>query len=175
MYCIKCGSQNTETTRYCNRCGTNLEELREVATHGLPPPTTSTPVLGPSHVWFILLATVALAIVGLGTVFGCLIALANSPLAGTSSLAPTLLLLGLGGVSATAFMVSRMVRLMTSASQRAALQQGSPPAPRIAAQPDVALPEPPHLEPVASVVEHTTSRLPDYAPPPREGPPRHRQ
>jgi hypothetical protein len=173
MYCIKCGTQNPVATRYCNRCGTNLEELREVATHGLTPLQPHLqPLVGPKHVWLVLVLSAILGIAGLGTVVGLLTALVHSPLADHDSLMPVLVLLGLGGVAGTAFMVSRLLRLVSTAVPALDPPQTGAAPKRISAPPELSLPEANRMEGVPSVVEHTTARLPDYAPPHHEEPPR---
>ena len=41
MYCIDCGTQNLDSTRYCKSCGADLETLRYVLTQPLASGTTS--------------------------------------------------------------------------------------------------------------------------------------
>lgn len=54
MYCPRCGSQNTETTKYCRKCGLSLQQVvNYVSTGGTgalttPPPATPFPAPPPS-------------------------------------------------------------------------------------------------------------------------------
>ncbi|MGB5038387.1 MAG: zinc ribbon domain-containing protein, partial [Blastocatellia bacterium] len=75
MYCIDCGTQNLETTRYCSRCGSNLEVLRSALTQPLTQESTS--LIGPRHVGAILAVTAIIGVVGFAAIFGAIIALSD--------------------------------------------------------------------------------------------------
>lgn len=169
MHCVNCGTQNLETTRYCKSCGANLEVLRQALSQNVSSgPLT---LIGPRHVGAILALSAVLGLGGLGIVFGCLVALSISigPTLG-NGLFPLLLMLGAVGVTGVCFIVGSLLRMLkaqpsSTASGPTIVQsviEGRPSS-RV-------LPE--FHEPMSSIVESTTSRLPNYAPPHSDGPSR---
>lgn len=169
MYCIDCGTQNLDTTRYCKSCGADLETVRYALTQPLASGGTS--LIGPRHVWFILVMSGLTGLGGLGIVFGVLMVLAGivGPTLG-GGIFPLLFLLGAIGTAGVCFIVFMMLRMLRTSSN------GAPrPAPSGPLPPRMQAPEPPRQlnstrfrEGMPSVVEHTTSRLGEYAPPPRD-------
>jgi len=169
MHCVNCGTQNLETTRYCKSCGANLEVLRQALTQKAS--TGALSLIGPRHVGAILALSALLGLGGLGIVFGCLVALSISigPSLG-NGLLPLLLFLGAVGVTGVCFIVGSLLRMLKTPSPSNA---SGPPIVQALIEGNAssrALPD--YHEPVSSVVEHTTSRLPSYAPPQTDAPPR---
>jgi hypothetical protein len=169
MHCVNCGTQNLETTRYCKSCGANLELLRQALTQNLSSGPLS--LIGPKHVGAILALSTIIGLGGLGIVFGCIVGLAKTIGASLGNdLLPLLLMLGMVGVAGICIIVVSLLRTLRVPQPKS---QATPPIPVVQA-----VLEPPtqsHLlssyrEPVSSVVENTTSRLGNYAPPEREGP-----
>lgn len=165
MFCIDCGTQNLESTRYCSRCGSNLEVLRTALTQPLMQESTS--LVGPRHVGAILTVTALIGIVGFCAVFGSIIALSDilSPRIG-GGIVPVILFAGGFGVFGLVMIIRMLLGLLNGAkgpgSVPAVAQRLAPP------QQNAALPPAAFRQPVPSVVEHTTARLGNYAPPPDE-------
>ena len=162
MYCIDCGTQNLDSTRYCSRCGLNLEGLCAALTQPLTQESTS--LIGQRHVGAILAVTALIGIVGFCAVFGSIIALSDilSPRIG-GGIVPVILFAGGFGVFGLVMIIRMLLGLLNGA--KAAVPTG-PLAARLAAPPQqVALPPSAFRQPVPSVVEHTTARLGNYAPP----------
>ncbi|MBK6425379.1 MAG: zinc ribbon domain-containing protein [Blastocatellia bacterium] len=165
MYCIDCGTQNLETTRYCSRCGSNLEVLRSALTQPLTQESTS--LIGPRHVGAILAVTAIIGVVGFAAIFGAIIALSDilGPRIG-GGIVPVILFAGGIGVFGLVMIIRMLLGLLNGA--KGAASAHAAPA-RLAAPPQhAALPPPAFRQPVGSVVEHTTARLANYAPPPDE-------
>jgi zinc ribbon protein len=163
MHCVNCGTQNLETTRYCKSCGANLEVLRQALTQNLSSGPLS--LVGPKHVGAILFLSTVIGLGGLGIVFGCLVALANSIGASLGKdLLPLLLMLGMAGVAGICIIVVSLLRTLRGA---ASARRAAPPIPVAQAvlEPAVQNPALPSYREPVSVVEHTTARLGNYAPP----------
>ncbi len=162
MYCIDCGTQNLDTTRYCSRCGANLEILRTALTQPLTQESTS--LIGPRHVGGILTVTAIIGVVGFAAIFGAIIALSDilSPRIG-GGIVPVILFAGGFGVFGLVMIIRMLLGLLNGAKSGV---PGAIVAPRLPAPPQqAALPPPAFRQPVPSVVEHTTARLANYAPP----------
>ena len=171
MHCIDCGTQNLDTTRYCQRCGANLEVLRQALTSNLQSGPLS--LIGPKHVGLILTMASLVALGGTTVVFLALTILANilgSSLGG--GIFPLLFLLGVVGIGGVVIVVSSLLKMLRqgqAAKQQAAMpvvQQMVLDTPARSA----VLPPPAYRQGIPSVVEHTTANLPNYAPPPPEDP-----
>ena len=168
MHCVDCGTQNLDSTRYCKSCGANLEVVRQALTQNLSSGPVS--LIGPKHVGLILLLSTFGGIFGLGIVFGFLVSLSKSIGASLGNgLLPLLMILGLFGVTGVCIIVLSLLRMLRVPVPK----QTGPLAPVVAAALD-APPQgrelPSYREGVPSVVEHTTARLANYAPPDREDP-----
>jgi hypothetical protein len=168
MHCVDCGTQNLDSTRYCKSCGANLEVVRQALTQSLS--TGPVTMIGPRHVGLILMLATFGGIFGLGIVFGFIVSLARAigPSLG-NGLLPLLMLLGLFGVAGVCIIVLSLLRMLRIPAAR---QTGPlPPAANAALDaPPQGQALPSYREGVPSVVEHTTARLANYAPPEREDP-----
>lgn len=169
MHCVDCGTQNLDSTRYCKSCGANLEVVRQALTQN----HSSAPVslVGPKHVGLILILATFAGIFGMGIVFGFIVTLAKTIGAALGNgLLPLLMILGLFGVTGVCLIVLSLLRMLRVP---AAPKHTGPLSPVVNAALDAppqghALPS--YREGVPSVVEHTTARLANYAPPDREDP-----
>ena len=168
MHCVNCGAQNLETTRYCKNCGANLEVLRQALTQGVS--TGPLTMIGPKHVGPILILSGFVGVGGLLIVFSCLAALSRTLASQGSELLLFLFFLGLLGITGVCVIVISLLRM---------LRAPAPPKPTSTGQlltevlesvapPQRALGD--FSKPVSSVVEHTTARLGDYAPPDHDTP-----
>src|SRR5512135_2356498 len=63
MYCPNCGSQNADTSRFCQRCGQALPAITPIVQSPTPTPVT-TGTRSRSGWWLGLLVILALAVVG---------------------------------------------------------------------------------------------------------------
>lgn len=168
MHCVNCGTQNLETTRYCKSCGANLEVLRQALTQNLSSGPVS--LIGPRHVWLILVMSAILGISGLGIVFGSVVALARviGPTLG-GALLPLLFLVTGIGVGGICIIVTSLLRMLKTSARQPQQFQSAPVAQAVLEPRPQSHALPGHREPV-SVVEHTTARLANYAPPDHENP-----
>jgi hypothetical protein len=166
MHCIQCGTQNNETTRYCNRCGANLEALRQAIASPIAPEPPA--AIGPRHTSLILILSAIVAIAGFGMVFGMLATMATAPTrVPEGDIIGLMIFMTLAGIAGTCFVVWLLMRLLTRPTAGPAAAEPAKPAALRGAQ-SPALP-PARVEPITpSVVEHTTARLAEYAPPPRK-------
>lgn len=164
MHCIDCGTQNLDTTRYCSRCGANLEVLRTALTQPLGQDTSS--LIGPRHVGGVLSVVAIIGVVGFVTIFGAVLALSDilAPQIG-GAIVPVIFFAAGFGVFGLVMIIRMLLGLLSG-------RKGSPLAPSAMTSAAVsspaqqaALPAPSYRHPVGSVVEHTTSRLGDYASP----------
>ncbi|HQR40534.1 MAG TPA: zinc ribbon domain-containing protein [Blastocatellia bacterium] len=171
MHCIDCGTQNLETTRYCSRCGANLEVLRQALTSNLSSgPLT---MIGPKHVGLILVMSGLVGLGGVTVVFLGLTILAN--ILGTSlggGILPLLLFLGIVGIGGVVLVVMSLLKMLRAGQSAKnatppVIQQMMLDAPGRSA---VLPPANSYRQGIPSVVEHTTANLPNYAPPPPEDP-----
>ena len=157
MYCPVCGSESTQGLNYCKRCGTNLTATTNPirATEAI----SSAKLTGAA--WAVALATVAVALGGLGIVFNSAVGLLRpspfgpQPISGTSTIVALMVAFG----SATVFGTVALLILLFSRFLGAA-QESRGPA-RLAKQPPVAgeykpaeIAPPPSV--VGSVTEQTT-------------------
>jgi hypothetical protein len=163
MYCITCGTQNPEHTRYCNRCGVNLETLRNAATGQLTLPPAS--ALNSRHVTSILVVSTLLGLGGLLLLLGCLIAVASADSADRHQIAPAAVMIGMLAIGAMGFIIWRLLKMIPTAAavpapEPPALHRHVPPIPTPQSLPSAVRPDV-----IPSVVEHTTHNLPHYSPP----------
>src|SRR5215469_10071343 len=118
MLCIQCGTQNSDATRYCTRCGSNLETLalllnRDASEDDDYKPA---PILGPKHAGLILVSVALITIIGLLTVFITIGVLATQPSRiNDHDLAPMLFFLGAVGLAAVCLIVGMLLRMVSSA------------------------------------------------------------
>jgi len=167
MYCIDCGTQNLDTTRYCSRCGSNLEVLRHALTQPLTAPETAS-LISQRHVWLILTLSGLVSVVGISVVFGVLFGLADTLVDRIGGgVIPLLFVVGGIGIAGVVLIVRSLLKLLNT-SGPARTPTGPLVAQLAAPRQNVALPAPPYPQPVGSVVEHTTARLGNYAPPNEE-------
>ena len=171
MHCVNCGTQNLDTTRYCKSCGANLEVLRQALTQNLSSGPVS--LIGPKHVGAILALSAIVGVGGLGIVFGAIIALSVSigPSLG-KELFPLLFLLGAVGVAGVCIIVTSLLRMLRGGAPAKQVGPAVPVAQAVLEPHAQSQALPGYREPVSSVVEHTTARLGNYAPPDRETPER---
>src|SRR5215472_2787995 len=96
MLCIQCGTQNSDATRYCTRCGSNLETLALLLNRdSFEDDSKPVPILGPKHAGLILVSVALISIIGLLTVFIGIGVLATAPSRiSDHDLAPMLFFLG---------------------------------------------------------------------------------
>lgn len=163
MYCIECGMQNPDHTRYCSRCGVNLETLRRAATGHLLPPVTSP--LNSRHVGLILTLSALLGFGSLLILFACIVAVASASMVERNQLAPVAVVLGALATGGSVFVISRLLKMISQAGPARVDEPAV--APRAIPAPPVSEPLPQSVRPerVPSVVEHTTHNLPQYVPP----------
>jgi hypothetical protein len=150
MYCIQCGTLNSETVRYCTRCGSNLADvLGEGETQ---------PVLSNRAAGLVLVFAPAVALLVMLAVFiiGGLILSDNAGKADFEKIAVFVTMLGLGTLSAICFVLWHLMQFLNRNRAGVSRQKQRYLAP---AEPRESLT--PAREPV-SVVEHTTSRLPEH-------------
>lgn len=170
MYCITCGTNNTETTRFCTRCGANLETLRQSMSGPLSQPPQQFQ-LTPGQLLGVLIISGIVALGALGLVFGVFGPLImRNPNAADS---PIPVILAMGAFATLGFYFRMVYKLVAGGHIRQSHQDQQPPQqtePRRAGYqtgPQQALPPGVQAVPIAppSVVEHTTAHLPKYAPP----------
>lgn len=64
MYCPNCGSQNADTSRFCQRCGQTLPVITPIVQSPTPTPPVTTSTRSRSGWWLGLLVILAMAVVG---------------------------------------------------------------------------------------------------------------
>ncbi|HZS48294.1 MAG TPA: zinc ribbon domain-containing protein [Blastocatellia bacterium] len=166
MLCIQCGTQNGDTTRFCTRCGLNLENLLELINRE-PLDDGPPSIIGPKHAGLILVSVAFITIIGLLTVFITIGVLATQPSRiSDHDLAPMLVFLGIGGLAGICLIVKMLLSMVSSAKSagnrikdKKKTQNRVLPITKNAALP------PQSVESFGSVIEHTTRNLPDYDPP----------
>jgi hypothetical protein len=168
MYCIDCGTQNLDTTRYCKSCGADLAAIRTALVQ--PVTTANGTLVSQRHVVLVLILSGFVGVAGLGIVFFALAVLANilsTELGG--GVFPLVLLLGAMGIFGVCFIVSNLLKMLRTTGIVPIQQPATGPLPQVR-QPETPrqLNSTHFRQGVPSVVEHTTSRLGEYAPPPRE-------
>src|SRR5207244_9220608 len=109
MFCNQCGNQNADNTRCCNRCGFNIEPVRQ--SFAVPPPQSLVSV-GQKHSGLILVLSALMTIIGLATIFGLMVPLAIASPIGQGHNAPLLIILAISGITCLGFIVSRFLRML---------------------------------------------------------------
>jgi hypothetical protein len=165
MYCIDCGTQNPDHTRYCNRCGVNLETVRRAATGHLTAPPPASPLTA-KHVNMILLMSTFLGLGSLLILLGCLIAVASASPSERDDISPVAVFIGTLGILGIGFIIWRLLKMIPTAALSVPAEEPRPLPQRQFAAPPVRQ-ELPSARPdgAPSVVEHTTHHLSQYAPP----------
>lgn len=167
MFCNQCGSQNAENTRFCNRCGFNIEPVRQAMT--VAPPQSPAMTIGQKHSGLILVLSALVTIFGLATVFGTLVPLSIASHLGQGKGAALLVLLAFSGVFCVCFVVWRLLRMLNP-DLKVEMPTYQPQSQQFTTGPINmnALPSQ-RYEPITSITEDTTARLHDYVPSRREG------
>lgn len=142
MYCANCGTPLTQGLSYCNRCGMNLKERKEIQ---------------PGPINAFLTAITLIGVIGLGIMLGGSLVLRRE--AGLSQeLVGVFMLFTFLIVGLTEFMLVRNLSKLTSSSEQPKHLPASHVTPH-----DLRLPQATPLgEPVGSVTENTTRTL-EYA------------
>lgn len=154
MYCPNCGATSTPGFKYCKHCGGNLTETAQ----------TSGPVMPPARntlaAFFLAVATVAIALGGLGIVFTSVMELLrpappgfSPPINDAAFIAAMMVAFGTATISVVVFLLAKLfTRMMgfapvhnSSAQSKKPVANGYQPA---------QLTGPPAA--VSSVTEHTT-------------------
>ena len=177
MHCIQCGTQNSDSTRFCTRCGYNLENLSQMLTRQGVDDSENDSGWSPGHISLLLCIAGVISVVGLVAVFVTIGALATNITKIPDHELPGVLIAlafgGLGGIALIDFLIFRTISA-AKASRKKTREKKNIATGRI--QPPLKKPElsPQSVESFTSVVEHTTHRLPDYeAPQPVAREPKH--
>ena len=169
MLCIQCGTQNANHVSYCTTCGANLDAVRtalaQIETAASKPLVKS--AINERHTSLILVCSTFVGMVGFtGLIFAIVTLAVSTSRIPDGDIAPVLMSIALFGVVGLFLIIRSMLRLIPTVP--VTMPQPSPPQQRrvTAPQEPEALPAASRpAEPYTSVVEHTTSRLPEYAPP----------
>jgi hypothetical protein len=174
MHCIQCGTQNSDSTRFCTRCGYNLENLTQMLMgQSGDDGSDHDSSWSSGHISLLLCMAGVITVVGLLAVFITIGALATNitkiPDHDLPGLLVALAFGGLGGISLIDFLIFR-----TISSAKASLRKNKKTPNRIQIPLKKAELPSPSIESFTSVVEHTTHRLPEYeAPQPVHREPKH--
>src|ERR1041385_8385271 len=114
MFCLNCGTENAQTIRFCSRCGTNLDDVRQALL--APRPSQPLAPLGSDHIKLILRAVAAISILTPAVIFAAIITIFGIANAGSSryspgDIVPLVLFLALGGLAAVTIIVVRLLRM----------------------------------------------------------------
>lgn len=173
MICIQCGAQNDETISYCRQCGTNLQAVRSALLGAPPPPPQQ--MMPSKQAPFVLVMTALFGFLAFGALFGAIIAIIAIGSEPNIRIAPDafVFLAAFVAITGTIGIVMLIRTLLKAAATMIPTQVPAPVEWRAPDAGNRALPAPPrgsalppHREPM-SVVEHTTSHLPNYASPVR--------
>jgi len=124
------------------------------------------PILGPKHAGLILVSVALISIIGLLTVFIGIGVLATQPSRiSDHDLAPMLFFLGAAGLATICIIVGMLLRMLRPLRSQVTVEEAKKQKNKYLRAPQKAELPPQSVESVASVIEHTTHRLPDYDPP----------
>lgn len=169
MLCIQCGIQNANNVSYCTTCGANLDAVRtalaQIETAASKPLVQS--AINERHTSLILVCATFVGIVGFMGLIAAILTLARSTSRiPDSDIAPLLMAIAFFGLAGLFLIIRSMLRLIPTVP--VTMPKPAPPQQRrvMAPQEPEVLPAASRpAEPYTSVVEHTTSRLPEYARP----------
>src|SRR5689334_8498693 len=178
MHCIQCGTQNSDSMRFCTRCGYNLDNLTQMLMRqGSDEGSDQDSSWSSGHISLLLCMAGVVTVVGLLAVFITIGALATNATKIPDHDLPGLLVAlafgGLGGIALIDFLIFRTISSARASRKKNKEKKATTPARVQMPQKKAELPSP-SIESFTSVVEHTTHRLPDYeAPQPIHKEPKH--
>src|SRR4051794_24581019 len=132
MHCIQCGTQNSDSTRFCTRCGYNLENLTQMLTGRIGDDRYDNDSSWSSgHISLLLCMAGVITVVGLLAVFITMGALATNVTKIPDHDMPGVLIAlafgGLGGIALIDFLIFRTISSAKTSRKKTKEQKNASP------------------------------------------------